>query len=254
MDSNHTIYTKWFPNMNIPLRSEYDQNPRVCSSRSELCCKHLPQRPAGFHGVTFQWQNQFSPIICPSLKRTHCSLCSRTGRNDSTVCIGCSPPNLDSHEKTASRPKSSDVFHEWFRVRLLAHQPKSENVYAGLFWRPFSSNSNPVLSVSRVAKHAHMKIMKIYRENISLTINPPTSPEPPFTSWLNISGWKHESRVQSWKFKVLWIIVKYSFMSESILKCGLVHLLGLSHLGKQVENSYMKYSRTSQIFTLDRKM
>lgn len=47
--------------MNIPLRSEYDQNPLgFASSRSELWCKHLPQQPAGFHCVTFQRQDQFA--------------------------------------------------------------------------------------------------------------------------------------------------------------------------------------------------
>ncbi len=137
-------------------------------------------------------------------------------------------------------PNPVMCFNEWFRVRLLAHQPKSETFTQVFSEDPLAAIQILCFQCLASLKHAHMKIMKIYRENISLTINPPTSPEPLHFIGSISPGWKHESRVQSWKFKVLWIIVKYSFMSESILKCGLVHLLGLSHLGKQVENSYMK--------------
>lgn len=89
---------------------------------------------------------------------------------------------LDSHEKLHSRPKSSDVSHWVISSTTLRVPTEIRNVYAGLFRRPFSSNSNPVLSVSCFASRTHMKIMNIYRENISLTVNLPPPPNP-FTSF-----------------------------------------------------------------------
>lgn len=125
---------------------------------------------------------------------------------------------LDSHEKLHSRPKSSDVFRWVISSTTLCTPDDIRNIYAGLFSEdPLAANQ--ILCFQSLASlNTHMKIMKIYRENISLTVNPPP-PQKPLHFIRSISpGRKNETKVQSWKFKVLWIIVKYSFMSESILK------------------------------------
>lgn len=154
--------------MNIPLRSEYDQNPLgFASSRSELWCKHLPQRPAGFHGINV-WHSNSRISSVYHQNSSHLSISKKKSvhklegmipqRADallqSSKCFVCARLHLDLHEKPHSRPKSSDVFHlstTSISSTTLRTPAKIRNVYVGLLWRPFSSKSNPVLSVSRFA-------------------------------------------------------------------------------------------------------
>lgn len=134
--------------MTIPLRSEFDQNPlEFASSRSELWCKHLPQRPAGFHGITV-WHSNGRISSVYHQNSSHLSISKNTrivlgvhvlggmipqrvvdayAVLQSSKCFVCARLHLDSHEKLHSRPKSSDVFR-WVRlwVRLYARQPRSE--------------------------------------------------------------------------------------------------------------------------------
>lgn len=192
----------------------------VCLVKVRALVQTFTTAARGFpwlHYVTFQRQNLFClPSKLQSfvhlLKHTHSAQCSRTGRNDSTACSGCWRIvavlqmfclRLFTFRYTWKTAQQTQI--QWcvslsttsISSTTLCTSAKIRNVYEGLWEDPLAANQFLCFQ-SLGSLNTHMKIMKIYRQRISLTINPPHPPTPSLHS-LNISmmeKWDQSSKLK----------------------------------------------------------